>query len=94
MALYAEAVRFCCETIWESLGGWTDSKSGLACVCTANVECSVQIKKGEVFVSETDTEVIPKLCQYIYSSSQEKVPFHEVRREWCLSHLMLIYASS
>ena len=41
---------------------------------------SAQIKKGEVFVSETDTEVIPKLCQYIYSSSQEKVPFHEVRR--------------
>lgn len=38
----------------------------------------MQIKKGEAFVSETDTEVIPKLCNYIYSSSQEKVPFHEV----------------
>ncbi len=30
-------------------------------------------------MSETDTEVIPKLCKYIYSSSQEKVAFHEVR---------------
>ena len=29
-------------------------------------------------MSETDTEVIPKLCNYIYSSAQEKVPFHEV----------------
>jgi glucosamine 6-phosphate synthetase-like amidotransferase/phosphosugar isomerase protein len=38
----------------------------------------MQIKKGEAFVSETDTEVIPKLCNYIYSSSQERVPFHEV----------------
>ena len=43
-----------------------------------------------MFVSETDTEVIPKLCQYIYSSSQEKVPFHEVRRECCLSNFKLI----
>ena len=43
----------------------------------------MQIKKGEAFVSETDTEVIPKLCKYIYSSSHEKVPFHEVR----LQHL-------
>ena len=32
-------------------------------------------------MSETDTEVIPKLCKYIYSSSQEKVAFHEVRLE-------------
>lgn len=30
-------------------------------------------------MSETDTEVIPKLCKYIYSNSQEKVAFHEVR---------------
>lgn len=44
-----------------------------------------------MFVSETDTEVIPKLCQYIYSSSQEKVPFHEVRRECCLSNFKLIH---
>jgi len=38
----------------------------------------VQIKRGEVFVSETDTEVIPKLCNYIYNSTQEKLPFNEV----------------
>lgn len=37
-----------------------------------------QIKHGEVFVSETDTEVIPKLCNYIYNSTQEKLPFNEV----------------
>ena len=53
----------------------------------------MQIKKGEVFVSETDTEVIPKLCQYIYSSSQEKVPFHEVRRNCCLSGFKLMHPS-
>ena len=42
---------------------------------------ALQIKKGDAFVSETDTEVIPKLCKYIYSSSQEKVAFYEVRLE-------------
>lgn len=39
----------------------------------------LQVKKGEVFVSETDTEVIPKLCKWIYHSLPERVPFSEVR---------------
>ena len=39
---------------------------------------ALQIKKGEVFVSQTDTEIIPKLCNYIYSTSQEDIDFHEV----------------
>jgi len=34
---------------------------------------------GEVFESDTDTEVIPKLCKYIYHSRQESVPFNQVR---------------
>ena len=38
----------------------------------------VQIKRGEVFISETDTEVIPKLCNYVYKSTQEKLSFNEV----------------
>ena len=38
-----------------------------------------QIKRGEVFISETDTEVIPKLCNYVYKSTQEKLSFYEVR---------------
>lgn len=37
-----------------------------------------QVTKGEVFVSETDTEVIPKLCKWIYHSLPERVPFSEV----------------
>lgn len=37
----------------------------------------VQIQKGEVFESETDTEVIPKLCKVVYSLSQP-MPFSEV----------------
>ncbi len=49
--------------------------------CCAELNFALQIKKGEAFVSETDTEVIPKLCNYIYNSSQEKVAFHEVRIE-------------
>ena len=38
----------------------------------------VQIKRGEVFISDTDTEVIPKLCNYVYKSTQEKLSFNEV----------------
>lgn len=46
-----------------------------------------QIKHGETFVSETDTEVIPKLCKFVYERLTEKVPFPKVRarvkeREW------------
>jgi glucosamine--fructose-6-phosphate aminotransferase (isomerizing) len=29
---------------------------------------NLQVKQGESFVSETDTEVIPKLCRYVYKS--------------------------
>ena len=38
-----------------------------------------QIARGEVFTSDTDTEVIPKLCQYVYSSLGGRVPLPEVR---------------
>ena len=37
-----------------------------------------QVKHGEVFVSETDTEVIPKLCKFVYERLSEKVPFPKV----------------
>lgn len=38
----------------------------------------VQMKRGEVFMSDTDTEVIPKLCNYVYKSTPEKLSFYEV----------------
>ena len=44
-----------------------------ACRC-----CCMQIKQGEVFRSDTDTEVIPKLCNYIYNNTPEHLPFNEV----------------
>ncbi|KAL4452541.1 hypothetical protein ABPG75_008203 [Micractinium tetrahymenae] len=34
--------------------------------------------KGFHFVSDTDTEVIPKLCQFLYASSPTKVPLSEL----------------
>ena len=37
-----------------------------------------QIKHGETFVSETDTEVVPKLCKFVYNRLGEKVPFPKV----------------
>ena len=46
--------------------------------------CCAQIKQGEVFRSDTDTEVIPKLCNYIYLHSPERLPFNEVRYPWAL----------
>lgn len=47
--------------------------------CHAHCQASwVQIKHGQVFVSETDTEVIPKLCQFVYERLSEKVPFPKV----------------
>jgi len=39
----------------------------------------LQVKQGETFVSETDTEVIPKLCKWVYHSLPERVPFSAVR---------------
>eukprot|EP01025_Chloroclados_australasicus_P031216 TRINITY_DN31579_c0_g2_i3.p1 TRINITY_DN31579_c0_g2~~TRINITY_DN31579_c0_g2_i3.p1 ORF type:complete len:223 (-),score=11.32 TRINITY_DN31579_c0_g2_i3:31-699(-) len=33
------------------------------------------IKEGEVFGTETDTEVIPKLCKYVYHQLEEPVLF-------------------
>uniref|UniRef100_A0A7R9V3S4 glutamine--fructose-6-phosphate transaminase (isomerizing) n=1 Tax=Chlamydomonas euryale TaxID=1486919 RepID=A0A7R9V3S4_9CHLO len=33
------------------------------------------INHGETFVSETDTEVIPKLCRFVYKRLKDKVPF-------------------
>jgi len=39
-------------------------------------------------VSETDTEVIPKLCKFVYDRLSEKVPFPKARmfniRDWGL----------
>ncbi|GMH45196.1 hypothetical protein BSKO_13153 [Bryopsis sp. KO-2023] len=39
------------------------------------------IKHGETFVSDTDTEVIPKLCNYVYSQLKTKVPFAKLVME-------------
>lgn len=39
-----------------------------------------QAGKGFHFVSDTDTEVIPKLCQFLYASSPAKIPLSEARR--------------
>ena len=38
----------------------------------------MQTKQGEIFTSETDTEVIPKLCRYVYHQLSEPVSFPEV----------------
>jgi glucosamine 6-phosphate synthetase-like amidotransferase/phosphosugar isomerase protein len=35
----------------------------------------LQIKQGEQFISETDTEVIPKLCKFIFNNLGDKLPF-------------------
>ncbi|KXZ56100.1 hypothetical protein GPECTOR_2g982 [Gonium pectorale] len=39
------------------------------------------IKHGETFVTETDTEVIPKLCKFVYERLSEKVPFPKLVME-------------
>lgn len=39
------------------------------------------IKHGETFVSETDTEVIPKLCKFVYERLNEKVLFPKLVME-------------
>lgn len=33
------------------------------------------VNQGEVFISETDTEVIPKLCRFLYRQLSERMPF-------------------
>lgn len=38
----------------------------------------MQVKRGESFESDTDTEVIPKLCNYVYSQLKTRVPFAKV----------------
>ena len=38
----------------------------------------LQVKQGEKFVTDTDTEVIPKLCKYVYNNLQEPMHFPEV----------------
>ncbi|GAB4813433.1 hypothetical protein N2152v2_000479 [Parachlorella kessleri] len=35
-------------------------------------------KEGEVFESETDTEVIPKLCNFLYKRLPESIPFPQL----------------
>ena len=42
----------------------------------------LQSSKGYTFTSDTDTEVIPKLCQYVYNSYSTKVPLSEVGGLW------------
>ncbi|GLI68179.1 hypothetical protein VaNZ11_012521 [Volvox africanus] len=39
------------------------------------------IKHGETFSTETDTEVIPKLCKFVYDRLSEKVPFPKLVME-------------
>ena len=41
---------------------------------------SPQTKEGEVFESDTDTEVIPKLCKFLYSRLPEPIPFPQLVR--------------
>lgn len=36
------------------------------------------IKEGEEFTTETDTEVIPKLCNFLYSKLPEPIPFPQL----------------
>ena len=36
------------------------------------------IKEGESFETETDTEVIPKLCRFLYSRLPEHIPFPQL----------------
>ena len=36
------------------------------------------IKEGEVFATDTDTEVIPKLCNFLYSKLPEPIPFPQL----------------
>ena len=43
---------------------------------------AVQVSHGFSFVSDTDTEVIPKLCQYVHNSSPPDTPLSEVSRAW------------
>lgn len=39
------------------------------------------MKYGEEFISDTDTEVIPKLCHYLYWHLKEKLPFPKLVME-------------
>lgn len=36
------------------------------------------VKEGETFETETDTEVIPKLCRFLYSRLPEHIPFPQL----------------
>ncbi|KAK9819951.1 hypothetical protein WJX72_004305 [[Myrmecia] bisecta] len=44
------------------------------------------VKQGETFESETDTEVIPKLCRYVYNNLTEPIHFSELVME-VMKHL-------
>lgn len=48
------------------------------CTDSQHVLSELQVQQGEVFVSETDTEVIPKLCKWVYHSMPQPVPFSKV----------------
>ena len=48
----------------------------------------LQIKNGSQFVSETDTEVIPKLLKFAYDNWEgERLPFPKVWLAWVLLQL-------
>lgn len=48
------------------------------------VSAVLQLKQGETFQSDTDTEVIPKLCKWIYHHLPSPMPFSEVCCAWAL----------
>lgn len=74
--------------------GHASSNQHLSCLCLF----IMQTKNGETFVSETDTEVIPKLLKFAYdsmaaeqqqdsSNGTAQVPFPKVRTVgWAAAH--------
>ena len=46
--------------------------------CSLPLPPLLQTSHGFVFLSETDTEVIPMLCQYLYANCTAKVSLAEV----------------
>jgi hypothetical protein len=42
---------------------------------------SLQAKHGATFQTDTDTEVVPKLCKYVFDNLQQRVPFPKLVME-------------
>lgn len=50
----------------------------ITCTLAAHLHSMcLQVSQGFTFVSDTDTEVIPKLCQYVHNSSPPDTPLSE-----------------